>query len=216
MPTHFRPPGGPAYRLRETSTSSPPDPDAGYSAIPDAFLSPAAAQSHGWIPKRAGWLVEANRPLSEAERAAARRLAVEAGLTVELEDRDASLTSLRVGATAGGILVALGVLAMTVGLIRSEVAADLRTLTAVGAESGIRRRLTAATAGALALLGVLLGVAAAYLALVGAYLDNLDALTHVPVLDLTVTALGVPLLACAAGWLLAGRQPPAIARVALD
>jgi putative ABC transport system permease protein len=112
--------------------------------------------------------------------------------------------------------VALGVLAMTVGLIRSEVAADLRTLTAVGAGSGMRRRLTAATAGALALLGVILGVAAAYLALVGAYLGNLDALTHVPVLDLAVTAVGVPLLAFGAGWLLAGRQPPAIGRTALD
>jgi len=101
-------------------------------------------------------------------------------------------------------------------LIRSEVAADLRTLTAVGAASGIRRRLTAATAGVLALLGVMLGIAAAYLALVGAYLRHLDALSHVPVPDLVATVVGVPLLAYAAGWLLAGRQPPAIARAALD
>jgi putative ABC transport system permease protein len=61
-----------------------------------------------------------------------------------------------------------------------------------------------------------LGIAAAYLALVGAYLGNLEALTHVPVLDLAVTTLGVPLLAWGAGWLLAGRQPVAIARTALD
>jgi len=191
-------------------------PDPVYSALPDAFLSPAAARSHGWITRRAGWFVEATRPLSDTERATARRLAVDAGLTVDMEDRDASLTTLRFGATAGGMLLALGVLAMTVALIRSEVAADLRTLTAIGAGVGIRRRLTAATAGALALLGVVLGLAAAYLALVGAYLGNLGALRHVPVVDLVVTAVGVPLLAYAAGWLLAGRQPPAIARAALE
>jgi putative ABC transport system permease protein len=114
------------------------------------------------------------------------------------------------------MLLALGVLAMTVGLIRSETAGDLRTLTAAGASSGMRRKLTAATAGTLALLGVVLGVTAAYLALIGAYSNNLDRLGHVPLVDLAVTALGVPVLAAAAGWLLAGRQPPAIARAALD
>jgi putative ABC transport system permease protein len=201
-------------RTPVTDVGRIPDPE--YGALPHAFLSPVTAQSRGLVPKRVGWLVEANRPLTDAQRAAARQVAAAAGLTVEVEDRDASLTSLRIGATAGGILVALGVLAMTVGLIRSEVAADLRTLTAVGAGRGIRRRLTAATAGALALLGVVLGITAAYLALVGAYLGNLDALTNVPVLDLTVTAVGVPVLAVAAGWLLAGRQPAAIARTALD
>ena len=55
------------------------------------------------------------------------------------------------------MLVALGVLAMTVGLIRSETAGDLRTLTATGASSATRRTLNAATAGALALLGGILG-----------------------------------------------------------
>jgi putative ABC transport system permease protein len=49
------------------------------------------------------------------------------------------------GATVGGILIALGVLAMTAGLIRSETAGDLRTLTATGA--GGRTSLMAAVAG---------------------------------------------------------------------
>jgi putative ABC transport system permease protein len=64
------------------------------------------------------------------------------------------------------MLLALAVLAMTVGLIRSETAGDLRTLTATGASSGTRRTLTAATAAALALLGGILGTAGAYLALI--------------------------------------------------
>lgn len=80
----------------------------------------------------------------------------------------------------------------------------------------MRRKLSAATAGSLALLGVVLGITAAYLALAGAYSNNLDRLGNVPFVDLAVTAFGVPLLAAAAGWLLAGRQPPVIARAALD
>ena len=62
------------------------------------------------------------------------------------------------------LLVALGVLAMTVGLIRSETTSDLRTLTAAGASTWTRRWLVGATAGALGLLGGVLGVVGAHLA----------------------------------------------------
>jgi putative ABC transport system permease protein len=110
------------------------------------------------------------------------------------------------------MLLALGILAMTVGLIRSEAAGDLRTLTATGATSTTRRALTAATAGALALLGVLLGATGAYLALLAGYHDDLGTLSRVPLLHLTVTVVGLPVTAAAVGWLLAGREPPALAR----
>ncbi len=73
------------------------------------------------------------------------------------------------------MLLALGVLAMTVGLIRSEAAADVRTLTATGATSGTRRMLTAATAGALAFLGVVLGTGGAYIALMAGHVRDLAA-----------------------------------------
>jgi putative ABC transport system permease protein len=105
---------------------------------------------------------------------------------------------------------------MTVGLIRSETAGDLRTLTAAGATSRIRRALTATTAGALALLGALLGVAGAYVALVATYLDDLGYLGRIPVLYLVLLVIGVPWAAVAAGWLLSGREPPAIARPAIE
>ena len=119
-------------------------------------------------------------------------------------------------ATAAGALLALAILAMTVGLIRSESAGDLRTLTATGATSRIRRTLTATTAGALALLGALLGVAGAYVVLAAMYYDDLGYLSDVPVLYLALAVVGVPLAAAAAGWLLAGREPPAIARPVIE
>jgi len=103
-----------------------------------------------------------------------------------------------------------------VGLIRSETARDLRTLAATGASSTTRRSLTGATAGALALLGALLGTAGAYLALIAWYRSQLHLLSHVPVADLVVIIAGLPLAAAGAGWLLAGREPPAIARQPLE
>jgi putative ABC transport system permease protein len=105
---------------------------------------------------------------------------------------------------------------MTVGLIRSESAGDLRTLTATGATNRVRRTLTAATAGALALLGALLGVAGAYVALAATYLDDLGYLSRIPALSLVLIVVGVPLMAAASGWLLAGREPAAIARPAIE
>ena len=105
-------------------------------------------------------------------------------------------------------MLALAILALTVGLIRSESAGDLRTLTATGADSSIRRTLTATTAGALALLGALLGVAGAYVVLLATYYDDLGHLSDVPLSYLAVAVVGVPLAAGAAGWLVAGREPP--------
>jgi putative ABC transport system permease protein len=110
------------------------------------------------------------------------------------------------------MLLALGVLAMTVGLIRSEAAADVRTLTATGATSGTRRTLTAATAGGLAFVGVVLGTGGAYIALIAGHVRDLDQLSPIPVVHLAAIVLGTPLVAAGAGWLLAGREPSALAR----
>jgi putative ABC transport system permease protein len=119
-------------------------------------------------------------------------------------------------ATGAGAFLALAILAMTVGLIRSESGGDLRTLTATGATSRTRRTLTGATAGALAFLGALLGVAGAYVALVATYRDDLGYLSRVPILSLAIIVVAIPLVATAAGWLLAGREPPSIARPAIE
>jgi len=129
-------------------------------------------------------------------------------MTVEARDHQTRLAATRSGATAAGLLLALGILARTVGLIRGEAAGDLRTLTATGATGGTRRTLTAATGGVLALFGA----AGAYLALLAGYHDELGALGRVPVAHLAVTVVALPVTAAAVGWLLAGREPSALAR----
>src|SRR6266545_2574612 len=135
------------------------------------------------------WLIQTARPLTSVQINAARQIAVAAGATIETRSQSPSLAELRSWATAAGILLALGVLAMTVGLIRS------------------------ATAGALCLLGALLGTAVAYLAAIAWYRSSLGTtISHVPVDDLIVVVVGLPLAATIGGWLLAGREPPGAPR----
>ncbi|GAA2861387.1 hypothetical protein Acy02nite_57900 [Actinoplanes cyaneus] len=109
-----------------------------------------------------------------------------------------------------------GALATTVGLIRSETARDLRTLTAAGARRRTRRALTASTAGALALAGALLGAAGAYLALLAWHHRDAQWLTPVPLTNLAAILAGLPLLAYLGAWVLAGREPATLARPALE
>ena len=190
-------------------------PTVGAGLAPDSFVTLDGLRRLGWKQTPSGWLVEASGPLTSEQVADARELAADAGLTIETRRESSSATPIAIATAAGGLL-ALAILAMTVGLIRSESAGDLRTLTATGATSRIRRTLTGATAGTLALLGAVLGVAGAYLALAATYLDDLAYLGRIPVLPLGLIVVGVPLAAAAAGWLLAGREPSAIARGAIE
>lgn len=184
----------------------------GYTSLPGSFITPGGLSHRGWDTARAAWLIETTAPISDDQSAEAVRLAANAGITVETRDFQGDLHTLRTGATAVGMIVALGILAMTVGLIRTETSGDVRILTATGATSRIRRSLTAATSGALALLGVLIGTAGAYLAITAVHARDIGALIPVPGLHLVLIGIGVPLAAAAAGWLLAGREPAAIAR----
>jgi putative ABC transport system permease protein len=185
---------------------------AAHTSAPTSLITTHGLRRGGWQTARAGWLVEARNPLTSAQRAQARRVAADAGMTVETRDNQTGLKAVRSAATAAGMLLALGILAMTIGLIRGEAAGDLRTLTAAGASGRTRRGLTAAAAGALAVLGVLLGTTGAYLALIAGYHNHLDDLRRVPIGHLTLTLAGLPLTAAAAGWLLAGREPRTLAR----
>ncbi|MFC8618593.1 FtsX-like permease family protein [Micromonospora purpureochromogenes] len=187
-----------------------------YSSLPNVLLT-----THGMTPLHltqipVGWLVKAPHALTPAQIDKAQQTAVAAGLNVESRPTGVDQARLADGFTAAGITMALGVLAMTVGLIRSETARDLRTLTAAGARRRTRRALTAATAGALALCGAIIGTACAYLALLAWYHQEVHWLAHPPVLNLAAILVGLPIVAYLGGWLLAGREARVIARQPLD
>ena len=67
------------------------------------------------------------------------------------------------------------------------------------------------------LLGVVLGAGGATLAGAAWARSSLSTtFGDVPVADLLAILVGLPLVAAVGGWLLAGRQPPAIARQPLE
>jgi putative ABC transport system permease protein len=187
-----------------------------YDSAPNTLITEHAMSAHGLTARPVGWLVQAAHPLTSSQINNARRTAAAAGITVETRTAEGhSLQRLREYATITGLLVALGVLAMTVGLIRSETANDLRTLAATGASAGTRRTLTAATAAALAILGGILGTAGAYLALIAWHWHDVAYLDRPPYLELATLVLGLPVAASVGGWLF-GRAPVDIARRPLD
>jgi putative ABC transport system permease protein len=187
-----------------------------YTSEPNSVLTSSGLQRRHWGRLRVGWLLVADTPPTAAQLVSARHIAADAGVTVETRDRQRALGQIRAGATAAGALLALGVLAMTVSLIRIEAAGDLRTLSATGASSRVRRTITAATAGALALSGVVLGTLGAYAGLVAGYSGDTARLGHVPVRYLLAMGIGVPVAAVVAGWVFAGQQPPVISRHAIE
>jgi putative ABC transport system permease protein len=187
-----------------------------YTSAPNTLITEKTVRALGLKPQAAGWLVQSRHPLTAQQVIDAQHRAAAAGITIEARTApDHSLRRLREYATTAGVLLALGVLAMTVGLIRSETAGDLRTLTAAGASGRTRRTLTAATAAALGLLGGLLGTAGAYLALIAWHWHDIGYLAHPPYPDLAVLIFGLPLLALIGGWLF-GRTPATISRQPLE
>jgi putative ABC transport system permease protein len=189
---------------------------ATYGSLPDVFVTARGLERRHLTSARAGWLVDTGHPLTDAQLTHARDVATRAGLYLEAREAPRSNATVRTVATVAGVLVALGILSMTVGLIRGEAAGDLRTLTATGASSRVRRAITAATAAALAFLGVVLATIGAYVALTAGYLRDLTPLGNVPVAELLVILVGLPLVAALSGYLLAGREPPTLARPPLD
>jgi hypothetical protein len=187
------------------------------TSAPNTVITEHAIQRYHLHAVPAGWLIETARPLTAAQISAARHIAASAGVSVETKSGELGLGQISDGATALGLVIALGVLVMSVGLVRSETTGELRTLTAAGASSRVRRTITAATAGAIGLLGAVLGAAVATLAGVAWARSSLSTtFGDVPALDLLLILAGLPVAAAVGGWLLAGRQPPAISRQPLE
>jgi putative ABC transport system permease protein len=164
-----------------------------------------------------GWMLLSDNAFTKSQLNSANSLAASGDLSIESKNDAPTSSEIVNWATAFGIALALGVLAMSIGLIRSETASDLRTLAATGASSRTRRALTAVTAGGLAFLGALLGTAAAYVGLFGWFQTNKleggvsDIVNHVPWNNLFLILIAMPLMATLIGWVLAGREPVGIA-----
>jgi putative ABC transport system permease protein len=160
-----------------------------------------------------GWIIQANSPITSAQVLDAQTMAASNNLSIESKNEAPTSHEIVNWATVFAIALALGILAMSIGLIRSETASELRTLTATGASSHTRRTLTAVTAGGLAFLGALLGTLAAYVGLAGWFFSNSlegglsNIIDHIPWDNLFLIVIAMPVVALIVGWVLAGRDP---------
>jgi putative ABC transport system permease protein len=187
------------------------------TAAPNTVLTEYAVSKYHMQTQLSGWLIQAPGPLTAAQLSAVQKLGNANEVQVLTATYNPSLADFTDGATALGIVIALSVLAMSVGLIRSETAPDLRTLTAIGASGATRRMITAATAAALGLLGAILGMAGAVIAgMTWTHSGPTATAGDVPPRDILILLIGLPLVAAIGGWLFAGREPPAVARQPIE
>jgi putative ABC transport system permease protein len=190
------------------------------TSAPNTVITERGMRVFNLTATTAGWLIQAPGGLTVTQVTNARQTAATTGASIETVDDIPSFTRITDAATIFGMALALGILAMSIGLVRSETTGDLRTLAATGASGTARRTLTAATAGALALTGAVVGTASGYLAAIGFFrtnqLDQLSELGSAPVTELVWLLAGMPLIAMVASWLLAGREPAVIARQPLE
>ncbi len=172
-----------------------------------------------WITT-SGWFIQVPGGLSAVQIRSAQQAATTAGLSVETRNSIPSPQTIVNDATVFGIVLALAILGMSVGLVRAEAARDLRTLSVTGASGTTRCILVATTAAALGFTGALIGMAGGYLAAIGYasrnHLDPLSELDSIPMANLLLILVGMPLIAAVVAWLLTLREPSAIARQPLE
>jgi putative ABC transport system permease protein len=186
------------------------------TSAPNTVITEHAMKKYHIQADTTDWLVQSTKAFSDSEISNAELAASTTQLSVETKNDQPSSSAVITWATIFGIAIALGVLGMSVGLVRSETAGDLRTLAATGASSHTRRTLTAVTAGALGFLGALLGTIGGYIGMIGWLRGNslnggIGALGNIPIDDLLFILVAMPAFAALVGWVFAGRQPTAMA-----
>jgi putative ABC transport system permease protein len=191
------------------------------TSAPNTVITEHAMREFHITASTGDWLVQGTQPFTASQISSAELAASTTQLSVESKNDQPTSSAVINWATIFGIVIALGVLGMSVGLVRSETASDLRTLAATGASSYTRRTLTAVTAGVLGFLGALLGVVGGYIGMIGWLRSNslnggIAALGNIPVADLLLILLGMPAFAAIVGWLFAGREPAAMAHQAIE
>lgn len=191
------------------------------TSAPNTVITEYAMHKYHIGSATSDWLVVGSQSFTAAQISGAQLTASTAQLQVESRNDIPSGSTIINWATLFGILIALGVLAMSVGLVRSETSSELRTLAATGASSYTRRTLTAVTAGALGFLGALLGVVSGYVAMIGWLRSNslnggISALENAPFRDLSFILFGMPAIAAIVGWLFASREPAVMGRQPIE
>jgi len=177
--------------------------------LPGAVISPATA-SRLTIPAGHSdqYILRLDHPVSDADIAAVTAIAGQYPDTWSFNARPPEIAGggFRLALIAASLLFALTVTGIAVALGEAESRPEQQTLLAVGADPRLRRRITAARAGIIALLGGLLAVPAGLLPVWGLLLSRRTPLV-VPGLEVVAVVALLPVLAIAATWLLSRPIP---------
>ncbi|MGH2966868.1 MAG: FtsX-like permease family protein [Solirubrobacterales bacterium] len=182
--------------------------------LPGALISEATAANLGLTAgqSEAGptdrYLIRLDHPISGDDLAAVGRVAAQYPDTTAFASQPPDLAGglFRLVLIAGSLVFTLTVTAIAVALGEAESRPEQRTLLAIGADPRLRRRITAARAGVIAILGGLLAVPAGLLPVWG-LLASRGAPLVVPVPEILAMVGGLPLLAIGAALLLARPIP---------
>lgn len=182
----------------------------GMGNLPDAVISADTARrlGVGIPPTSQRYLIRLGRDVTEADLAKAGEIAgahpdtfAEAALPPQLAGQGFRWVML-----GASLLLALSVTGVAVALGEAESRPEQRTLLALGAQPGMRRRVAAARAGSVALLAGALAVPAGLIPVWGLFASR-DAPLVVPVPEVLAAVVGLPLLAIV-GVLLLSRPIP--------
>lgn len=138
---------------------------------------------------------EALQPLPTAQINNARQTTSNIGASIETNNEDPSLEELNDVGVAIRMLLALGVLAMVIGLLLNETTSDVRVLAALGVSSETRRTIAGSAAATMRLLRAPLGTVVSHLALIAfsSSQQNMD-LTAVLARSLAVIIVGLAVI----------------------
>jgi putative ABC transport system permease protein len=178
----------------------------GYSELASAFITPAAVEQWNADTMTIGWLLISDEDFSSADRAELRSL-VAGTAVIEFREEPASSAQLRLIVVLVATVVGLVILVAATSLTRMELAADLRSLVAIGASPTTTRNVHAASGGLLSVGGALLALPFGMLVHVALALDaNSSFGLSIPWIEVGVILVGFPAAAMLAS-LLGGRHP---------
>lgn len=170
-------------------------PGAVISAETAARLGVPAGQSQRYV-------FRLGHPVTETDAARVAAIAAKYPDTWTLTSRPGEIagSGFRIVLIAGSILFALSVTGIAVALGEAESRPEQRTLLAIGADRRLRRKITAARAGVIALLGGVLAVPAGLLPVWGLLVTRKAPLV-VPVPEIIAAVALLPVLAISVTWL---------------
>lgn len=174
-----------------------------FEDLPGAVISADTAARLGVPAGQAQrYLLRLGHPVTDEDAALAAAIAAKYPDTWSLTARPPQIagSGFRIVLIAASILFALSVTGIAVALGEAESRPEQRTLLAIGADRRLRRRITAARAGVIALLGGVLAVPAGLLPVWGLLVTRKAPLV-VPVPEVIAAVAILPVLAIAVTWL---------------